>query len=921
MVVTGPVRGGRGRPFGSPTGDLPSGYVMEEFLLAGVARSYRPVPGDTLRSDGRWETEPAGEAPYATRLYVVRPDDPARFNGVVIVNWQNVTAGFDLGMPPAGIYDGYAWVGVTAQRVGIEGGRSIGGAGSPAPEGLPRWDPERYGSLRHPGDAHSYDIFGQAGRAVAPGRDAGGIDPLGGLEPRLVLAAGASQSAMRLGSYLNLTHGRDRVFDGFLLLVHWGMCPPPPDQALAESFTPRGDGRYGGTCRIRDDGDVPVLVVCSESEALHNFPVRQPDSATFRFWELAGTAHVGAAALEGMFLGTGDDLAIGRLADLPRNTLAWDWVGDAALRHLVRWAGGGAAPPSFPPIDVDPGPPPAIRRDEHGNATGGLRIPDIVAATGRHVGSRDGDPVAALLGESTAFPPELVAALYPDRDAYLARWDGAIDDLLAAGLDLGPMAGELRARGRRQAAELFPGGAADLRPLPGPVPSLVPSAFDLADLGYVEEEYLVTGVASSYRLVGERTADGRWRAEVDATAPYRTRLVVRRPADAAAFSGTVLVEWLNVSAGLDASPDWSYLHRHLVRRGDAWAGVSAQKAGIDGGGVVDGFHLKLAAPERYGELDHPGDAFAFDMFSQAGRAVREALGAAGQAPVRVLAAGESQSAMFLTAYVNAVDPLAAVYDGYLVHGRPAAGAGFGGVAATRGEDVVAAIAAADRQGECIRADARVPVVVVQSETDVTLMGGGRAEQPDGDRVRLWEVAGAAHADTYLLVASHADGGDLPVEELARLLRPVSEIFGIPTDKPVNAGPQQHYVTQAALDHLDRWAGGGDPPPTAPRLARAGEHLVLDADGLATGGLRTPWVDVPTQVLSGLGQSGDGFAFLFGTTAPLDPARLAARYPGGRDDYLARFTASLDEAIAAGYILAADREEILGVAAAGYDGGA
>jgi len=124
-----------------------------------------------------------------------------------------------------------------------------------------------------------------------------------------------------------------------------------------------------------------------------------------------------------------------------------------------------------------------------------------------------------------------------------------------------------------------------LRPLPGPSP--VPAgAYDLSELGYVEREFVLTGTASSYLLAGERTPDGRWTAREAGTAPYATRLIVRCPADEAAFSGTVLVEWLNVSGGLDAAPDWMLTHTHLIRRGHAWAGVSAQRAGIEGGGLV-----------------------------------------------------------------------------------------------------------------------------------------------------------------------------------------------------------------------------------------------------------------------------------------------------------------------------------------------
>jgi hypothetical protein len=455
-VLTGPISGGKGKPFGSPIDDLAArGYVMEEFLVEGTAGSYAPVPGSEVGIDGWWEVEPAEEAPYRTRMHVVRPVDPAEFNGIVVVNWQNVTAGIDLGMPQREMYRGYAWVGVTTQRVAIEGQPALG-AGFAGTDGLPAWDPERYGSLHHPGDAWSYDIFTQAARTVAPGRHPQVVDPLGGLEPRAIIALGGSQSAMRLGSYLNIAHRHAQLFDGFLLTVHWGMCPPPPDQSLMKSFAPRDAGLTAGSARIRDDGSVPVLVVCSESETLNNYPVRQPDTQTFRFWEMAGTAHAGGAGLDAFFgMPDGLDLAGGAPDGMTPNIVSWDYVGDAAVRHIVAWVDKTVTPPSFSAIDVDPGPPATIRRDEWGNATGGMRLPDIEAATGSHRGSNDGSPVAALMGETVAFTPEQLAARYRDRDTYVGVWDHAIHALVAAGLDLAPDLELLRARGRRVADDLF----------------------------------------------------------------------------------------------------------------------------------------------------------------------------------------------------------------------------------------------------------------------------------------------------------------------------------------------------------------------------------------------------------------------------------------------------------------------------------
>src|SRR5207302_6255881 len=138
--------------------------------------------------------------------------------------------------------------------------------------------------------------------------------------------------------------------------------------------------------------------------------------------------------------------------------------------------------------------------------------------------------------------------------------------------------------------------------------------------------------------------------------------------------------------------------------------------------------------------------------------------------------------------------------------------------------------AAPSSGHRIREDARVPVITVQSETDVIMFAGLRARQPDGHRFRLWEIAGAAHFDTYGLVAAHRDDGSLTASELAALLAPFDEVFGQKAGSPVNSGPQQHYVLNAAVAHLEAWVRAGSPPPGADHLATTdGDDptLVLD----------------------------------------------------------------------------------------------
>jgi Alpha/beta hydrolase domain len=459
--------------------------------------------------------------------------------------------------------------------------------------------------------------------------------------------------------------------------------------------------------------------------------------------------------------------------------------------------------------------------------------------------------------------------------------------------------------------------------MPGAAPDVMRD-YDLATLGYEESEFSLEGTATSYELQGAREADGHWDVTPGAEAPFRTRFVVRKPSNPLRFSGTVVVEWHNVSAGIDAAPDWGFFHRSLAAAGHAWVGVSAQKVGIDGGGFVESIHLKLLAPERYGELEHPGDAWSFDIFTQVGALLQlpsDDNPLVGLAPTQILAAGESQSAACLVTYINAIDPHAQLFDGFFVHGRPASGVSIDGVfiPASQRAGMEATRVAISSKGERIRDDARVPVLVLQSETDVILLGGGLAGQPDSDRLRVWEMAGAAHADTYTVSGGRHDDGMLTAERMAELLRPTRDLMIGKTDTPINAGPQQHYVAQAALAHLARWAAGGDPPPSAPPLEVNADRTgyVLDEHGIAQGGIRTPWVDVPCAVMGGLGQTGETFAMLFGRTEPFDDAKLATLYPGGEDEYLERFGASLDAAIAAGFVLEQDRIEILAVAAHSY----
>ena len=416
-----------------------------------------------------------------------------------------------------------------------------------------------------------------------------------------------------------------------------------------------------------------------------------------------------------------------------------------------------------------------------------------------------------------------------------------------------------------------------------------PRPVDLAAAGYEESEWFASGTASAYAADGELGADGEWSATPTTTAPYKTRFVVRRPADPADFDGTVVVEWLNVSA-VEASPEWTYTNRAIVDRGAAWVGVSVQAFGVVGGEALiqlgdptqeaaSNGGIKASNPERYGSLEHPGDTYAFDIYSQIGAALRSdaAADVFGAAPQHVVAAGESQSASYLTGYINAFQETTDVFDGFFVHSRGSGAANPDGTRAVRGS----------QPAVHMRTDLDVPVLVFETETDVgPLLKFATARQPDTDLLRVWEVAGTAHADGYLV------GGSFP-------LCPAG----------INQGPQ-HWVTTAAMDALIGWITDGTTPPKGDRIETEGDDgttIVRDEYDLARGGIRTPAVDAPTMRLTGeAAPDAPVICALFGGSSPFTAEEVAALYPT-QQDYLTKFDAALDASIESGFVRESDRE--------------
>jgi hypothetical protein len=415
---------------------------------------------------------------------------------------------------------------------------------------------------------------------------------------------------------------------------------------------------------------------------------------------------------------------------------------------------------------------------------------------------------------------------------------------------------------------------------------------DLAANGYVEQEYFASGTAMAFKA-DAMPSDGKWTVTPTTTAAYKTRILVRRPSNPAHFNGTVIVEWMNVSAG-ESAPDWDFLNPMLMRDGYAYVGVSAQALGVDGGksllgtpsaaGATGPGGLVGSEPARYGTLHHPGDQYALDMYAQIGQALsaphEAALG--GLKPKHILAVGESQSAFYLTTFADAIQPRTNVYDGIFIHSRGGSGASLAGtsIASSSGPDDLR-----------IRTDLKVPVFMSETQTDLIQLGYAPAQQPNTDKIRTWEIAGTSHADSYFVGAA-------------------ASILGCTT--PVNSGPQ-HNVVQAAFTAFDKWVNNGTPPPTPPPFKLSSTKpaaLALDAHGNVIGGVRTPSVDVPVSTLSGAPPTGaSAICALFGSTVAFRPAQLASLY-GTQSNYIAQYTKSLNKAVAGGYILSADKASLL-----------
>jgi hypothetical protein len=427
-TFTGPITSGHViEPLSANPLELAAnGYVQQEFFAAGVATAFT---AKSEPSNGRWTIAPATKASYRTRILVRRPMNPARFNGNVVVEWMNVSAGesapdWDY-LNPELMRAGYAYVAVSVQHVGVDGGAPIlgtpgGSANATASGGLVGSEPARYGTLHQPGDQYALDMFAQIGQALHNPKDA----VLGTLHPKHVLALGESQSAFYLTTYADALQPLTHTFNGIFIHSRGGTGAP------LSGTTITGQQQGPNNLRIRTDLSVPVFMFETQTDLIElgYAPAQQPNTSRIRTWQVAGTSHADAYEV-------GGDASIIGCTTTPVNDGPQHTVVQAAFAAFTKWVDDGTPPPSPAPFKLSSTNPATLALDSHGNVIGGVRTPavDVPVSTLSGAAPAGASKLCALFGSAVPFSPGTLTSLYQTKSNYLVAYTVSLDKAIKGG--------------------------------------------------------------------------------------------------------------------------------------------------------------------------------------------------------------------------------------------------------------------------------------------------------------------------------------------------------------------------------------------------------------------------------------------------------------------------------------------------------
>lgn len=457
------------RPYGSfRAGD----FVLWEGKIHGEISPEEPIPGlAQVKRNVR------GQVEYAARIILIMPAQPTRGNGTLLVDVPNRGNAYaeTLYNSPR---DERFQAGTLEQGTGFleDHGFSVAevywelGKGADLPtfvdgEGKTRYvEGVGFAIVR---DAASFLAHGSADAEGTP-------NPLQGAITRTI-ASGKSQSGRFLKTFLlhgfNMDRGK-RVFDGMQIFVsaaglmpilQTGAGPESSADAIPTFDNPDMRGVNEEPLAIAD----LMMRVEARGEALPKtmflnsttdyYSIRaslgrtgasgtaeRPLPASVRIYDIAGASHA----------------IVDRAppsCTLPPGRLDWTPVSRALLLRLNDWVGTNAPPPASRLMPVEPAGaqvvlkapeqfPAAViqvpKLDADGNATGGVRLPDLVAPLGTYGGlNQPTSRACMLIGAYTAFAATKahresmgdsrlsLAERYRDRDDYVNRIRAATHEL------------------------------------------------------------------------------------------------------------------------------------------------------------------------------------------------------------------------------------------------------------------------------------------------------------------------------------------------------------------------------------------------------------------------------------------------------------------------------------------------------------
>jgi hypothetical protein len=433
--------------------------------------------------------------------------------------------------------------------------------------------------------------------------------------------------------------------------------------------------------------------------------------------------------------------------------------------------------------------------------------------------------------------------------------------------------------------------------------------------GYIEEEFFLSGKANVYDADANDDL-----TLVHAELPYKNRILVRRPADKARFSGRVYVDILNATQGYDIEDLWHRIYLWCMENGHAYVGITSKPINVRSLKNFDYARynsLNWASAERAPEptisrsATIPGteEGLVWDIISQVGATLRQKNGSncMGGYPVQeIYLCGQSQSGAYLNTYVSYFDRWLQAADGKHLFDGYMNIVGALVQRSLRQENTTGPLKLHKRHMHpCL-----TPYIALSSEADLTLFSmfldgekllNIQVENTDTAtaKCRYYEIAGTPHTDIVCPVLTS-------LEDISRTGSAIPNLDEKLLEN-LNDYPTQLFIC-GLLNLLHIWACGGKAPEVFPPLERGDDGLLRDELGNAKGGLRTPLVDVP--IASYTACNPDDPEGICGRMLYLTRKDFLHRY-GSEENYLRLFDEKVNQQLAEGWLTSSGAKYLKG----------